>query len=681
MSNSMARTPESPFLPSLTPGLRIKLLAILSLAFLIELASRLLPRIGDSYALLAEGMSVAAILLACTSIAMLVSHTRCGRAVRAIMTLAAIALSISIILRICTGIPAMDTLPLLGARGVFHDLLINLADLAGIAAWVFGFFWMVFELQTTREVQAIQYRQLAEEIDGHNRAETVLRESEGRFRAVFNNVPASILVMSPQGRLVECNRALAAELGYSLRQLHDTALESLVREEDRQNFRAALGAIQGAPAVNPPFEIRLVARDARPIHFAITATLVRPDTRRAGIVVAVLENVSERRLREQQIQRRQKMESLEILAGGMAHDLNNLLVGIMANADLLAQLPDAPKGQAQTYRDIIQSSQRAAELCHQLLAYAGKTPRQEQAVNLTELVESSAQLFRLALAPLATMTIRGTPDLPAISADPAHLRQVLLSLIANASDAILGEAGNITLSTGLEELEESDFARLLHEHDPEPGPYVYLEVADRGVGMSEEAIGSIFDPFYSTKGQGSGLGLAAARGIVHAHRGLMSITSSPNQGATFRIYFPAVSQPAISLGSIPEAKPPRAAKSMDRTVLVVDDEAVVRDAARRILEHRGYGVILAVDGQEGIEIFEARHAELSAVLLDLTMPRMNGETACARMRAIDPKVPIILSSGYSESENTSAEIFREVAAYLRKPYRLKQLLDILEEVT
>jgi CheY-like chemotaxis protein len=276
--------------------------------------------------------------------------------------------------------------------------------------------------------------------------------------------------------------------------------------------------------------------------------------------------------------------------------------------------------------------------------------------------------------------IQLAPDLPAVSADPAHLRQVLLSLIANASDALSGECGTITISTGIEVLQPSDFPRMLHQHTATPGPYVYLEVADTGVGMSEEVLTRVFDPFYSTKKHGSGLGLAAVLGIVHAHKGLLALCSVPEEGTRFRIYLQPTAQQAAPVVT---ERPPASANERPAPgtrVLVVDDEEIVRNAAQRILEHSGYEVLTAVDGQEGVEIFEARHADLSAVLLDLTMPRMNGETACVRMREINPNVPIILSSGYSENESSSPAIFQEVAAYIRKPYRLKQLLDILREV-
>lgn len=681
MSNSVGRSSAASYVPALTMGLRIKLIAALATAFLIELSSRIMLHIGGGTHFLAEVLSITAVLMACGCIGILISRTRGGRVVRWLMLLAASALSFSILLRIISDIDALANVPLLGAQGAFHAVPISMSDLAGITAWILGFFWMVFELDSTRDALDTQRQRLLAEIDERKRAETILRESEGRFRAVFDNVPASILVMSPQGHLIECNQALAAELGYSLRQLHDTSLETLVHEDDRPAFRAALEAIQRSGKATQPFEVRLLHRESFTIDYAISATLIRPDARQTGIVVAVLENISERRLRDQQIQRRQKMESLEILAGGVAHDFNNLLVGVMANADHLSRALESNPEQFQTCVEIVQSSQRAAELCHQLLAYAGKAPRQEQALALSDLVERSTQFLKMALSPKANMVIQAAPDLPAISADPAHIRQVLLSLIANASDALHGDPGTITISTGVESLRESDFTRMLHQHAPMPGPYVFLDVTDTGAGIAEDAITRIFDPFYTTKHQGSGLGLAAVLGIVHAHRGLLSIRSAPGEGTTFRIYFQPTSESAIPVEPEVVKHPPRETVSPGTTILVVDDEEMVRNAARRILEHSGYTVITAVDGQEGLEIFEARHGELAAVLLDLTMPRMNGETACIKMRAIAPQVPIILSSGYSENESSSPAIFKEVAAYIRKPYRLKQLLDILKEVT
>lgn len=681
MSNSVGKSSDAPNVPALTPWLRIKLIATLATAFFVELCSRIILHFDVGTHLLSEVLSITAVLMACGCIGVLISRAHGGRVVRWLMLLAASALCFPILLQMLSKIDALANVPLLGAQGAFHAVPISMSDLAGITAWILGFFWMVFELDSTRVALDTQRQRLLSEIDERKRTETILRESEGRFRAVFDNVPASILVMSPQGHLIECNQALTAELGYSLRQLHDTSLETLVHEDDRPTFRTALATIQSSGKATQSVEIRLLHRESQAIDYAIAATLVRPDARQAGIVVAVLENISERRLRDQQIQRRQKMESLEILAGGVAHDFNNLLVGVMANADHLSRSLESNPEQFQACVEIVQSSQRAAELCHQLLAYAGKAPRQEQALALSDLVERSTQLLKMALSPAANMVIQAAPALPAINADPAHIRQVLLSLIANASDALQGEPGTITISTGVESLRESDFTRTLHQHSPVPGSHVYLEVTDTGSGIAEEALPRIFDPFYTTKHQGSGLGLAAVLGIVHAHRGLLFIRSAPGEGTSVRIYFQPIAESAIPVESEVITRAPRESVPPGTTILVVDDEEMVRNAARRILEHSGYTVITAVDGQEGLEIFESRHGELAAVLLDLTMPRMNGETACIKMREIAPQVPIILSSGYSENESSSPALFKEVAAYIRKPYRLKQLLDILKEVT
>ena len=681
MSNSGVPSLETVHEAPLTPALRRRLLFSLTIAFGLELCSRFVLGLGSNPSLFAEILSITAVLIACAAIATLVAGTRGSKAVRGWMVLAGSALVASIVLRICAEIPALEPNPLLGAQGTFREFIMSMTDLAGITAWVFGFFWMVFELETTRETLNLQRRQLMKEIDDRNRAESVLRESEGRFRAVFDNVPASLLVMSSQGRLIECNQALAAELGYSVRQLHDTGLESLVHDDDRGAFREALEKMQSSDAARHAFEARLQCRDESIIQFSIVATPVPTDYRQTSILVAVLENISARRLREQQIQRRQKMESLEILAGGVAHDFNNLLVGVMANADHLSRCLGVNSEHVQTCQEILESSQRAAELCHQLLAYAGKAPREEQIVNLDEVVTGTQQLLRMTLAPQATLVLHGNANLPPISADPAHLRQVLLSLVTNASDALVGAPGTVTIATGTELLRESDFSKLLHQHTPVSGPYVFLEVSDTGTGLHEDAITRIFDPFYTTKHHGSGLGLAAVLGIVYAHRGLVSLKSRLGDGTTFRVYFQPAPEPAAPV-SIPIHK----AEGLEGVapgmrVLVVDDEELVRNAARRILEHSGYEVITAVDGLDGVELFEIHHTTLHAVLLDLTMPRMNGETACIRMREINPAIPIILSSGYSESESSSPAIFKEVAAYIRKPYRLKQLLDILEEVT
>lgn len=682
MSNSAERGPVDLREKSLTADLRTKLLVTLALAFLIELISRLMPALSHGNELLSEALSITAIVLTGTSIAILISRIRGGRAVRWFMIVATASLFTSILFHIFDAMPVLDNVELLGRNSKYHGLLTNLTDLTGIAAWITGFFWMVFDVESTRAKLAEQHRDLRAQVAEKERAETVLRESEGRFRAVFENVPANMLLMSPQGRLIECNSSLVETLGYSQRQLHQTNLETLVYHEDRNAFRAALETVQTNDATTQYLETRLIGGDETVLEVGITTTLVRPDKTHAGILVAVLENLSTRRIREEQIQRRQKMESLELLAGGIAHDFNNLLVGVMANADHLSRILESNEEHFQICVEIVQSGQRAAELCHQLLAYAGKAPCQEKPVDLTELVEGSRQLLCMAMAPEATFVFEGTTPLPSISADPALIRQVLLSLISNASDALQSNPGRISVSTGVQLLSPQDFAQLLHRHTPEPGEYVYLQVSDTGTGLPEDAINRLFDPFFTTKHHGSGLGLAAVLGIVYSHRGLLSLKSQLGEGTTIRIYFRPVHQQATPTATESSpARPTQRKNSGAATILVVDDEELVRLAARRVLEHSGYKVLCAVDGQEGVEIFQASHTTLAAVLLDLTMPRMDGETAWMKMKEIDPEVPIILSSGYSESDSASPAIFREVTAYLRKPYRIKQLLDILNEVT
>ena len=681
LSNNATPAPVAASERDLDSGLRSKLLLALACAASLEFTARIAKSMHWAPLALTELLSVAAIALACTSVVILVSRTRGSRMVNSLMLLAAMSFGCSVLLHNIANVPALVSTPVLGSEGAFHAIAVHVADSIGIGAWFFGFFGLVFELDETKGRLQRQRARLVSEIEERKQAENILRESESRFRAVFDQVGISMIVMSPDGTVVECNEAVSEELGYTHRQLHGTGILSLVHEDDREPVRFELDALGAGQSESRQFEHRLICRDEAVFWYCTTATLVHLESDTPGFIVALLENITARRLREHQVQQRQKMESLGLLAGGIAHDFNNLLVGIMANAELLAnELPGDPPA-AGVCGDIVQSAQRAAALCNQLLAYAGKAPKSEQALSLTGLVLQSQELLRAALGRQANLEFKCASLLPSIKGDPSHIRQVVLSLISNAADALDGAGGTVQIMTGVASLGAHDFGTLIHETAGMPGDYVYVSVTDSGVGMTEDAVTRIFDPFYTTKHLGTGLGLAAVAGLVRAHHGMISIRSTAGAGTTITVYFPPTSEEAAPVPETPPPPEPATKPAGGGTVLVVDDEDVVRRTAQRVLERNGYRVLTAVDGQDGVEVFERRHAELAAVLLDLTMPRMNGATACRKMRAIDAKVPIILSSGFSENENTDPTLMNEAAGYIRKPYRIQQLLDLLRDVT
>lgn len=382
----------------------------------------------------------------------------------------------------------------------------------------------------------------------------------------------------------------------------------------------------------------------------------------------------ERRVLEAQFQHSQKLESLGVMAGGIAHDFNNMLASILGYADLARR--DLPAGSPCGHHlaEVIHGTRRAAELTNQMLAFSGKGRFVVEPMNLAALVADMSRLLQVSISKNSTLQISSAADLPAVDADAPQLRQIIMNLIINASEAIGEKNGVIRVRT---DARHCDLAFLrqtfLGEQLPE-GRYVFLEVADTGCGMSEETRARIFDPFFSTKFTGRGLGLAAVLGIVRGHRGAIEVLSAPGKGTTFRVLFPASRLPVKS------GEPPKADDegwTTNGTVLVVDDEETVRKMAARMMKTMGFTVLTAADGREGVEVFSREADRINLVLLDMTMPQMNGEEALREMRRLRSDMKAILSSGYDEETATASMADRGVAAFIQKPYSY----DALESLT
>jgi len=384
-----------------------------------------------------------------------------------------------------------------------------------------------------------------------------------------------------------------------------------------------------------------------------------------------------RRQMEQRIHQTQKLESLGILAGGLAHDFNNLLLGVMGNTGLaLMKLsPESPvRGHIQQAE---KAATRASELANQMLAYSGKGSFVVEPLSLSKVVEEMAHLLEAAISKKAMLRYDFAPDPPRIRGDATQIRQVVMNLITNASDAIGDDNGSIHIATGALEVRGDHLTSTLVDWELTDGLYAYVEVSDTGQGMDSETQQKIFDPFFTTKFTGRGLGLAAVLGIVRGHRGAIKLYSEVGVGTTIRVLLPTV--------DMPEKVRVASSASIDGwrgegLILVVDDEEIVRETAREILETVGFDVLLAADGVEGVEVFREHADEVRAVILDMTMPRMNGEEAFNALRQIRPEVRVVLSSGYNELEAIRAFAGKGLAGFLRKPYTTVGLLEILRGI-
>ncbi|MBI2515275.1 MAG: transporter substrate-binding domain-containing protein [Opitutae bacterium] len=359
----------------------------------------------------------------------------------------------------------------------------------------------------------------------------------------------------------------------------------------------------------------------------------------------------------------QKLESLGVLAGGIAHDFNNLLTVILGNTALVRLDQGAGSPHAANLDKVLAASNRAADLCRQLLAYAGKGAFASEHLDLNELAKDTTHLLELSLS-RAQLEFALAPALARIEGDPSQIRQVIMNLVLNASEALGENPGRIRVATRPIVLRDGELASALPSSDIPAGNYVCLEVSDTGCGMTAEVLARIFDPFYTTKFTGRGLGLAAVLGIVRTHRGALTVHSTPGRGSLFRIYLPAAAPAAVE----PASSVPLAATRSAGTVLVADDEPTVRQLLSEVLRRLGYEAVVAGNGEEAVAVFRANPARFRVALLDLSMPLLDGAAALQQLRALRPDLPCILLSGHGEHDALSRIPAGEKAWFLQKPF-------------
>jgi len=453
----------------------------------------------------------------------------------------------------------------------------------------------------------------------------------------------------------------------------DATLE-LVHPDDRERMRDAY-QLAISTREKQTLRHRVVLADGTVRHFLSSAMLVRDGRGEPARVVGTSLDITEQvraedeRVRlEAQIQQAQKLESLGILAGGIAHDFNNLLVGILGNASLALLDLETDNCARRSVEQIEQAAQRAAELTRQLLAYAGKGRFVVETVDASAVVSEMATLLRTVVHPNASVNLNLSSVASTIEVDTTQLRQVVMNLITNASDALNGAAGSIAIHTGQQTLSEEYLATCVQGTNAKPGRYVFVEVRDSGTGMDAATVQRIFEPFYSTKFTGRGLGLSATLGIMRGHSGAIRVYSEPGSGTSFKLHFPAS-------GLEPTPPTPQRDTTWRGTgrVLVVDDEAAVRTVVRALLQRRGFEVDEARDGDEALVLFASTNTAYELILLDLTMPGIGGEATFRQIRESSNGQRVLLMSGYNEQEVTQRFVGRGLAGFLQKPFRADEL--------
>jgi nitrogen-specific signal transduction histidine kinase/CheY-like chemotaxis protein len=375
---------------------------------------------------------------------------------------------------------------------------------------------------------------------------------------------------------------------------------------------------------------------------------------------------------EDRLRETAKLESLGVLAGGIAHDFNNLLVGILGNASLAQDMLPAGSPIRELMEDVVNASDKAALLTRQMLAYSGRGRFVVEPVDLSTMVREILPLVSRSISPAVSVDLALASELPAVECDKTQMQQVIMNLLINAAESCNGNPGMVHVSTSTAVVDGQTIRAAFGLPPVQPGCFVRLEVRDTGSGMSEEVKAKIFDPFFTTKFTGRGLGLSAALGIIRAHHGAIEVESTEGKGTSFRIYFPA-SAGVKEAGQ--DAKEQGLQLAGGGTILVVDDEEVVRKTARVALQRNGYRVVTAEDGQAAVNLFESMAGEIELVVLDLTMPVMGGEAALEHLRRIDPEAKVLLSSGFSFAEVTQRFQGRGLAGFLQKPYTASQLVE------
>jgi two-component system cell cycle sensor histidine kinase/response regulator CckA len=505
------------------------------------------------------------------------------------------------------------------------------------------------------------------------RAEEALRESEQRFKTLFDSAGDAIFIHDFEGKMIEVNQVACNRLGYTRSELLKMTPVDFNPPEEEPLIPKRLEELQQKGQIR--FETTHVASDGRTIPVEVVSRTI--DYRGNGVMISVARDISERKRAEReqhklqtQLAQAQKMKAIGTLAGGVAHEFNNLLMGIQGNASLLLMDMDSQPSQHQRLRNIEAQIEIGAQLTSLLLGYARQGKYEVRLLDLNRLVEETFGVFGRTKKGIK-VHLELTEGSLAVEADRRQLEQVFLNLFLNAVDA-MPKGGDLLIKT----MYTTHSSMKGKPYDPRPGNYAMLIVADTGTGMDEKTMERVFDPFFTTKevGQGTGLGLASAYGIIKAHGGYIDVDSAKGHGSTFTIYLP-VSEKAYKVAKIADK-----IIQGTETVLLVDDEPSIRQVGRDLLEAMGYRVLEAADGEEAIEAYRKNQHDIDIVLLEMTMHKMGGDKACVRLKEINPDVKVLLV-GSSPINGEVREVLKPSCdGFIEKPFNMKTLSAKMREI-
>ncbi len=495
---------------------------------------------------------------------------------------------------------------------------------------------------------------------------------KARLEAVFSRTRDVLLLFDDEGRVVDANPAACAGAGRTRDDLVGTPVWELTLTGRGTEIRDLWDVFLSAGSLEGERETRTPEGEPREIEFLAVANIV------PGVHMAVVRDVTAKKKTERALLQSQKLESLGVMAAGIAHDFNNLLVAVLGNADL-ALIDLSPESPARESIDQVKvAARRAADLARQMLALSGRGTVSVQPIDLNTMVEEMTQVLKASISRTAVLKFNLAPEMPSFEADATQVRQIIVNLVVNASDAIGTKSGVISMTTGVMRATEEYLAGALKGPNAKPGDYAFLEVSDTGAGMDEATRLRVFDPFFTTKFSGRGLGLAAVLSVVRAHEGAVRVYSEPGRGTTFKVLLPLTPSGTATTpeGGVVPANWRGAGKA-----LVADDEETVLALTARALEAMGFASELAADGREAVEKFRQDPAAYSLVLLDMTMPGMGGSEAFSEIRRIRPDAVVLLMSGYNEEETTVQLAGKRLSGFIQKPFELSKLRETVWRAT
>lgn len=529
---------------------------------------------------------------------------------------------------------------------------------------------------------------LEQEVRIREQGEESIRRSEAKFRAIINVSFVPFAMNDENMNITFLNPAFTRAFGYEPKDI-PTVEEWWLKAYPDPDYRLwvsskwhelMLRARQDGMEFEPlEADVRCKNGTTRTVLASATPLGDAFEGEHLVILLDITEqkHAEEQRLKlEQQLLHAQKLESLGVLAGGIAHDFNNILMAIIGNADLALMRINKESPATENLHRIEQAAARAADLAKQMLAYSGKGKFVIDNISLNNLLEEMLHMLEVSISKRAVLRLNLHEELPPVEADVTQIRQIIMNLVINASEAIGEKSGFIAITTGCMNCDRNYLKDVWLDENLSEGFYVYLEISDSGCGMDKETMSRLFDPFFTTKFTGRGLGMAAVLGIVRGHNGAIKVYSEPGKGTTFKVLLPASDRPLASSGS--------GADHIDwhgcGTVLLVDDEESVRGIGSEMLKELGFSVITANDGREAIEAFKASTDDFAFVVLDLTMPHMDGEQCFRELHKICPDVKVIMSSGFNEQEVTQKFVGKGLSGFIQKPYKLSTLRNAIVKV-